>query len=321
MSNALRHPVFRSGDRRAGVVSAAASLLAHALLAAGLLTAGRNAQAPTAFRPPTGNSATIVELETDAGTPRGRTLAMDAPRQPAEADHDVPAEPQQYLPAEGDTAEIEPAEVEPPVQADEPRTIDAGDRLPREEDTAKLRGEDPSRRRGPSNTRKSEADSPSGQDGQRGEAGILGQKGLPPGVADLTKAFVKTLPLAAKSDDRWLRFPEGPAGSITVRLELDDEGHLENLVILDESPVPPHLKRLAELNQRFLARGQFAIAGAPARASQVLVIRATVERRARTKADSEGVHALGMRGQSPPTGAYFTYYSGQHVELAIEVIP
>lgn len=148
-------------------------------------------------------------------------------------------------------------------------------------------------------------------------------------MVDLFAAFLKTLPLAAKSDKTWLDLPPGPAGSVELTLTVDDEYRLApiEIVELPSAPVPSQLKRALLINRNFLLRGKFALSQDASKegpgGSQRLRLTARI-----SKADPDpqtpeaaGVVRLGLLGGEHPRGAYFTFFSGRHVELLLEKLP
>ena len=175
----------------------------------------------------------------------------------------------------------------------------------------------------------SAAPSPPDSPAPAASSGAYGQEGLPAGVVDLFAAFLKTLPLAAKSDKTWLDLPPGPAGSVELTLTVDDEYRLApiEIVELPSAPVPSQLKRALLINRNFLLRGKFALSQDASKegpgGSQRLRLTARI-----SKADPDpqtpeaaGVVRLGLLGGEHPRGAYFTFFSGRHVELLLEKLP
>lgn len=151
--------------------------------------------------------------------------------------------------------------------------------------------------------------------------GAYGEKSQEKATLDLFAAFLKTLPLAAKVDPLWESLPEGPAGEVEIAVTIDESGKLlPVLVVTDpENPPPPYLVRAVTLNRNFLLHGRFALSDERSSGEQKLSLRASVTKRAadpRTP-HASGVQAFGLEGGSPPTGVYFTYFSGQHVQISL----
>ncbi len=156
-------------------------------------------------------------------------------------------------------------------------------------------------------------------------AQAYGEDAATPGSIDLYRAFLKTLPLAAKSDPTWTELPLGEAGELDFVLSLDGEAKLEPIGILGaESSRPEHLARAVLLNRNFLLQGRFKLVGHAGQSGrQRLRLRARVEQ---TEADKEapdapGVRAFGLDRSEPPRGVYFIYFSGRKVELSLERLP
>ncbi len=145
---------------------------------------------------------------------------------------------------------------------------------------------------------------------------------------DLTSAFLKALPLAAKVQPAWLNLPEGDAGEVEFELVLDGDGRLQPITVIEHegAKIPEYLALTVTKTRAWLLTGQFALHG-PSTApleelpKMRLKLTATVSRKTPDpeRTDSQGIGAFGLRG-SPPSGAYLTYFSGQHVELKLEII-
>jgi len=142
----------------------------------------------------------------------------------------------------------------------------------------------------------------------------------------LTRAFIKTLPLAAKLFPGWLELALGAQKPVLVELRLDADGQLRAIEILSGDP-----KRLTaqsvQRNQVFLRSAHFAN-DEKQPVAVLFSVRAEVSMKAPSdELDSaEKVVALGQRFDAarpsePPTGAYLTYGSGRHVEFEVSVVP
>jgi len=149
----------------------------------------------------------------------------------------------------------------------------------------------------------------------------FGQEGAPAGTVDLLAAYLKTLPLAGKLDSTWTRLPLGQAGTIELSLRIDEQFHLAPVVVHEspDLPAPLHLKKMAMKNRAWLLHGTFALKSQSAKGTQRLRLSAVIsEKEADADTpDAPGTRALGTRGGQSPTGAYFTYFSGRHVELTL----
>jgi hypothetical protein len=88
-------------------------------------------------------------------------------------------------------------------------------------------------------------------------------------------------------------------------------------------PAPIHLKRAVTLNRNFLLHGRFALGSDRTSGKQKLRLTARVSKRGADQdtPDARGVRAFGLRGGHPATGVYFTYFSGQHVEIEMRRVP
>lgn len=141
----------------------------------------------------------------------------------------------------------------------------------------------------------------------------------------LMRAFIKTLPLAAKLFPGWLELELGAQKPVLVELRLNPEGHLAAIEI-----VGGDARRLTaqsvQRNQVFLGSARFANE-AKVPLALLFSVRAEVSMRpASEELDSaEKVVALGQRFDAarpsePPTGAYLTYGSGRHIEFEVSLV-
>lgn len=164
---------------------------------------------------------------------------------------------------------------------------------------------------------------------QPGEQRNYGEAGAPESrKMDLTSAFLKVLPLAAKTQPEWPNLLEGDAGSVVFVLRLDGDGRLLPIAVKEEEErrAPAYLVQTVKKTRVWLLSGLFRTRGPPATSidelqQQSLKLTATVSKTApdAERADSQGIGAFGLRG-SPPSGAYFTYFNGKHVELKVESV-
>lgn len=155
--------------------------------------------------------------------------------------------------------------------------------------------------------------------------GAYGQEGVARARASLFAAFVRTLPLAGKLLPAWLEAPLDQKQKVLVELRVDASGHLHEIEIV-RGDTKSVLARTALKNEAFLGRGTFAIQGE--REGQMLIeLSSEIQQHAATEDEDAGskVVSLGQRipdrvpGQ-PPTGAYFTYGNGRHIELRATIV-
>jgi hypothetical protein len=91
------------------------------------------------------------------------------------------------------------------------------------------------------------------------EAGVYGENGEASAPSQLRRAFIRTLPLAAKLNSGWLSVAEGDLGSAVFELMCDPLGQLQTIVQRSGSAHP--LLAAAVLKTRvFLGKGRFMIA-------------------------------------------------------------
>jgi len=171
------------------------------------------------------------------------------------------------------------------------------------------------------------ASSPPGTSGSEPNpsSGAYGQQGVARARASLFAAFVRTLPLAGKLLPAWLDAPLDEKQKVLVELRVDASGHLHEIEIV-RGDTKSVLARTALKNEAFLSRGTFAIQGE--REGQMLIeLSSEIQQRAPSEEEDAAtkVVSLGQRipdsapGQ-PPTGAYFTYGNGRHIELRASIV-
>jgi len=145
-----------------------------------------------------------------------------------------------------------------------------------------------------------------------------GQEGKEGAPAQLRRAFIKMLPLAAKLDESWLSLPAMSLGRGRFVLRLNEQGQLSS-VEFRSGDVHPALVRAMQKNRAFLGQRRFA-SNTPGELHIVVEVSGAVSHRPPQESAEGKVIALGVRvdpkdPQAEPRGAYFTYDSGQHVEL------
>lgn len=177
------------------------------------------------------------------------------------------------------------------------------------------------------------ASAPSGQSTAAGRSasepeassGAYGQEGIARARASLFSAFVRTLPLAGKLLPAWLEAPLDQKQKVLVELRVDAGGRLHEIEIV-RGDTKSVLARTALKNEAFLGRGTFSIQGE--REGQMLIeLSSEIEQRSPSEEEDAGskVVSLGQRipdsapGQAP-TGAYFTYGNGRHIELRASIV-
>lgn len=153
-----------------------------------------------------------------------------------------------------------------------------------------------------------------------------GAEGAAAGRLSLLRSFIKILPLAAKLLPGWLDADLGSQAKVLAELRVSGEGELISIEILkgDKSQLVAQSIRRSQV---FLRSGRFV--GAAGMVNTLLVsVRGTISMKPSNEdPDAAGkVIALGQRTDpahpaAPPTGAYFTFGSGRHVELEVEPLP
>lgn len=248
----------------------------------------------------------------EEGAEAQEETSPEVPAEPVEP----PSEPSPEVPSEtpappDDQGETIPEAVEAPAPLDEkPKPTPPRDPF----DLEALPGE----------ANKVEAP-PSGSDSSLSPQGAYGAAGVESTVVDVYAAFLRQIPLAAKSDATWSHLPFGDAGRIEFVITVDKEGRLGPIQIVEDErfPAPAHMKRVLPLAAKFLAHARVSLNTTREGGSQRLAITAVVHRRApdEDKPDAAGVRAFGLKGNERPTGVYFTYFSGQHIEIEMWRLP
>jgi len=153
----------------------------------------------------------------------------------------------------------------------------------------------------------------------RGEGFGDGRGGAKPApLVDFFPAFLKSLPLVGKDDPNWVSLPRGAVGRVTFRVTLN-EGKLSRIEIVPqpEAPAPAVLRHMVTGAHDLLRERRFLFHPGQSSATRVFVLDASIDRRSPDdeEPDKAGVSQLGLLGVPLQNGAYFTYYSGHHVNL------
>ncbi len=157
-----------------------------------------------------------------------------------------------------------------------------------------------------------------------GDAGAAPKSGsvtdLPPGVRRLDKAFVRAITAATHRDPYWRQLPAGPVGSVQVRLSVDEEGKLGEIITEPETPVEA-MTRLLERTRAMLLRGRFAVPSGHGAGKIELSIDVLLRDDPRAE-DEDNPHAAVTLGFDPPTAthsgrAYFLLASGRYFEAKV----
>jgi hypothetical protein len=107
---------------------------------------------------------------------------------------------------------------------------------------------------------------------------------------------------------------------VTFRVSVKD-GKLGPVQIVAQpgAPAPAYLRRIVTRNQKLLRSKSFLLAPGVTSGALVFVLDASIDSR---RSDPEtvgkpGVEKMGLLGIPLNNGAYFTYYSGHHVNLLL----
>jgi hypothetical protein len=155
-------------------------------------------------------------------------------------------------------------------------------------------------------------------------AGSLGAEDSAPGVRDLLRSFVRTVPIVASSDAVWSSLPLGEAGSVDVTLALDDEGKPQ---VVGPLSAPSHIRRLIQKTVSVMSSGRFGIGSTDGIASeQRLHIAVNLTQQAAPSADQAVSGGLFALRYDPPddrnvSHAFFTLATGRRVEVSVRPWP
>ena len=159
-----------------------------------------------------------------------------------------------------------------------------------------------------------------------GSSGTFGETGEEQAPSELRRAFIKTLPLAAKLDAEWLSAELGALESVVVEVEVDETGRVQSIVPRSGDSSGP-LARAASKNRLFLGRGRYVLHDESGARRLLLRLAGRISQNAPSaEAEPESkVVALGLRVNpsdktAEPTGAYFTYDNGRHIELLMQAV-
>lgn len=346
MSSASVHPLaLEANDARSGRVAGGVSLLLHGAVLTVL------AFGTPLYEPPEPSDVSLAsalsfevdaledplespvedppdETEEEGGNDGPNTLSPDprAPPRPHAKDVQAAPQPKQIEPEEPEDPdepypdEPEPDEPEDPDEPDgeEPDELIADDASSAQEAPEPVSGDE-----------KQSADanrSTPSTHSQGGPSGGSG-KGLGTGHGDgvglakpvnLFHTFLESLPKAARFDPSWAALPRGEAGTIRFRVTIE-EGKLQKLQIVQQAgeTAPPHLRRIVTANHQLLMSRRFTLYPDHSSGTRTFILKASIARRS---ADEQAPEALGIRqmgrlGLPQNNGAYFSYYSGQHVDL------
>ena len=145
---------------------------------------------------------------------------------------------------------------------------------------------------------------------------------LPPGVRRLDKAFVRAITAATHRDPYWRQLPAGPVGSVQVRLSVDEDGKLGEIITEPETPVEA-MTRLLKRTRAVLLRGRFAVPSGQGAGKIELSIEVLLRDDPRAE-DEDNPHAAVTLGFDPPTEerfgrAYFLLASGRYFEAKVSL--
>lgn len=152
---------------------------------------------------------------------------------------------------------------------------------------------------------------------------VYGAESTPTGVIDVFAAFLRKFPEAAKNEPSWETLAPGFAGRIEFVVTLEKGERGLTLAIDDSLPAPSHLESSVLRTTNYLRYSSLAWRDGASEGTQRLSLSARVERRqADSRAPySRGILAFGIHGEHQPNSAFFTYASGQHIEIELRRIP
>lgn len=157
------------------------------------------------------------------------------------------------------------------------------------------------------------------------DTGSYGAEGSAAPVTDVFKAFLHLFPEANRHNPAWHELPLGPVGRIEFSLMIGKNARLVSIEIHDDgkSPPPKLLIDAVRKTQTYLIHQRLGWEGERREGTQRLALTIRTEKKEphATTPDREGTQRHGRYGEARPTGAFFTYYDGRHIDIELERVP
>lgn len=167
--------------------------------------------------------------------------------------------------------------------------------------------------------------SPGASSSTPSETGSYGAEGDTAPVTDVFKAFLHLFPEANRHDPAWHELSVGPVGRIEFFLTIGKNARLVSIQVErdDASPPPKILIDAIRKTQTYLHHQRLGWEGERREGRQRLALTVKVEKKSphSSAPDRTGTQRHGRYGESRPTGAFFTYYDGHHIDIELERLP
>lgn len=330
------------------VLSLLISVLLHAVVAVALIwKSAASAQHPELYRERAdGWQGETFEIDAVSGTglppARATDLAGAATPAPAPASEPERASPKANDHAAELTTTAERAPKAPQIaSADERAQVEHADQS-RERRERKHREAEQSRSTQPpmerarpereSNETKSGGESetavtvPVAGGSSSGDGAKYGAEGTANGVRSIGKAFTRAIPPATSRDRAWTTLPFGAAGTLTIEITIDEDGHISQTEPKGTER-PPHLLRLVDRTVLLLKGGRFALSRDGV-STGTETLRLDAEITSGPPSDNELANPADPfeLGFEPPTDkrpgrAFFRLASGRRIEVRVKLEP
>lgn len=157
------------------------------------------------------------------------------------------------------------------------------------------------------------------------DTGSYGADGKDAPVTDVFKAFLHLFPEANRHNPAWQKLPEGLVGRVEFSVLIGQNTRLASIEINHNTKVPPPkiLSDAIRKTQSYLSHQRLGWEGERREGLARLALTVVVQKKKphATAPEREGTHRHGRYGEARPTGAFFTFYDGQHIDIELERIP
>lgn len=154
------------------------------------------------------------------------------------------------------------------------------------------------------------------------DTGSYGAEGKPASVTDVFKAFLHIFPEANRHNPAWKELPLGPLGRVEFTLVIGEGARLVSIEIhkQDDGPPPKILVDAIRKTQPYLMHQRLGWEAERRAGRQRLALTIVVQKMAphRATPEREGIRRHGRYGEERPTGAFFTFYDGHHIDIELE---
>jgi hypothetical protein len=154
------------------------------------------------------------------------------------------------------------------------------------------------------------------------QPGAYGAHAADAPVTDVFKAFLHLFPEANRHNPAWHELPLGPVGRVEFTLLIGKNARVVSIEIHDSkaSPPPKILIEAIRKTQSSLIHQRLGWEGARREGSQRLALTIVVQQKNPhpITPEREGTQRHGRHGEARPSGAFFTFYDGHHIDIELE---